>query len=56
MAQKKSNNNKSRKSKNERIKDLEKKIKVIEKNMFNISEQLSERNDALLRKLTVVEK
>jgi hypothetical protein len=38
-------------SKNERIAELEKKIKIIEKTMFDHASQLSERNDALLRKV-----
>ncbi|MBF0446046.1 MAG: hypothetical protein HQL68_10700 [Magnetococcales bacterium] len=43
---------KSEQSKSKRIKELEKKIKAIEKNMFNVTSQLSERNAALLRKVS----
>ncbi len=39
-------------SKNDRIKELEKRVKAIEKNMFEQTTQLSERNAALLRKMT----
>ena len=40
------------KSKNERIAELEKKIKIIEKTMFDNTSQLSERSSALLRKVS----
>ncbi|MBF0380999.1 MAG: hypothetical protein HQL69_08270 [Magnetococcales bacterium] len=42
---------KSNKSKNERIAELEKRIKIIEKSMFEFTTQLSERNAATLRKV-----
>jgi hypothetical protein len=52
MAKKESNKDKNPgKSKNERIAELEKRIKVIEKSMFEHTAQLSERNSALLRKV-----
>jgi hypothetical protein len=51
MAKDSKKKNKSGKSKNERIADLEKKIKIIEKTMFEQSSQLSERSDALRRKV-----
>ncbi|MBF0453416.1 MAG: hypothetical protein HQL72_01210 [Magnetococcales bacterium] len=45
-------NKKSNMSKRERIALLEKKIKIIEKTMFEQTTQLSERSAALLRKVT----
>ena len=43
------------KSKNERIAELEKRIKAIEKSMFEHTSQLSQRNSALLRKVNTKE-
>jgi hypothetical protein len=48
---KKNTKSKTTKSKNMRIKELEAKIKSIEKSMFSFTKQLSERNAALLRKM-----
>jgi hypothetical protein len=44
-------NHRSEKSKNKRIAKLEKKTKMIEKTMLELTSQLSERGAALLRKV-----
>ncbi|MBF0447934.1 MAG: hypothetical protein HQL67_07025 [Magnetococcales bacterium] len=52
MAKKESKKDKkSSMSKSEKIAELEKKIKLIEKTMFEHTSQLSDRNSALARKL-----
>lgn len=55
MAKDSKKNKKSSKSKNERIAELENKIKIIEKTMFEHASQLSERSEALRRKVSAGE-